>query len=383
MTNKNAYIKLIEHTGKWLLGFTESEILTPMLELRFSEEEAEFLSAFPQRPNTLGQLSERFGTAPEKLLELMEPMIAKGFIITAGAGPDTRYYFATPITFLARMPGWKGVDDEWNRKIAPLINKYYTNNLGPDFMGHPTKGLRSIPIAKTIKDPKQVLPYEDILGIVDRLDFHAVSTCACRHRHSLDPDSKPCKFEKEVCLHFGGLGRYTVKYGMGREITRDETFDILKRAADAGLVHGISNSKDGIDTICNCCPCCCMMLEKINIGKPLRRGHQRSNYMLEINSDTCKTCGLCAKRCPLGALEIRSEAPQSNIQNNGPNVSGDKKFVYYDQEICIGCGVCAHKCPTQSMKLVRRETVEDIPANPADAGKRMVMERAIDLSKIF
>lgn len=34
--------------------------------------------------------------------------------------------------------------------------------------------------------------------------------------------------------------------------------EILKKSAEAGLVHGVSNQQEGIDTICNCDPCCCM-----------------------------------------------------------------------------------------------------------------------------
>ncbi len=50
----------------------------------------------------------------------------------------------------------------------------------------------------------------------------------------------------------------------------------------------------------------------------------------EIQEDTCKSCGICKKNCPVNAI------------------SGDKKekipFVI-DQEACIKCGVCYQDCP--------------------------------------
>ena len=36
---------------------------------------------------------------------------------------------------------------------------------------------------------------------------------------------------------------------LGREITKEETLEILKNAADAGLVHGISNMEENPDTL--------------------------------------------------------------------------------------------------------------------------------------
>jgi hypothetical protein len=36
---------------------------------------------------------------------------------------------------------------------------------------------------------------------------------------------------------------------MGREITKEETLEILKKAADAGLVHGTANHQGKRDTI--------------------------------------------------------------------------------------------------------------------------------------
>ena len=56
----------------------------------------------------------------------------------------------------------------------------------------------------------------------------------------------------------------------------------------------------------------------------------RALVSYEIQEDTCKSCGICKKNCPVGAI------------------SGDKKqeipFVI-DQEVCIKCGVCYDDCP--------------------------------------
>jgi len=383
MSDKQAYKDLIEHLENWLFGVPNPEELMPILELRFTPEEAAFLAKFPHMPHSLDQLSEKLGLPPDKLSKKMESMIKKGMIYEVEGKSAVRYSFPDHLFFLMRMPGWKGEDDKLNRKLLPMVNRYYINDFGADFMGYPTKGLRAIPIAQTVKDPRMVTPYEDVLTFVDQQDFHSVSTCPCRHRHRMDPDVPDCEHEIRNCLHFGRLGRYTVKHGMGEEIRKEETFEILQKAADAGLVHGISNALTNPDTICNCCSCCCLMLEPVNMPAPVPRGHQPSNYKVEHDRKTCVACGKCVKLCPMGALDLRDKMDAPKPEEGKKLRPKDLKEVVYDPGRCIGCGVCAHKCPTQSLSLKRMDEEHDYPRSMGDAGRRMMTERGRDLSRVF
>ena len=51
---------------------------------------------------------------------------------------------------------------------------------------------------------------------------------------------------------------------LAREITKEETLDILKAADDEGLVHIIDNMEGHMSTICNCCGGGCAFLRPIN-----------------------------------------------------------------------------------------------------------------------
>ena len=58
-------------------------------------------------------------------------------------------------------------------------------------------------------------------------------------------------------------------------------------------------------------------------------------FRYEIDSQACKTCGICKKHCPVDAI------------------TGEKKVPYLiDQEKCTLCGMCLEKCPFDSVLKV-------------------------------
>lgn len=99
-------------------------------------------------------------------------------------------------------------------------NRYLTDGLLNQLAPVHNKPLRTIPINLTVEDPRRILPYEDVMGIVESQDFLALSRCACRQRKRLDPDSAECRHPEGVCLHFKGLARYLVDNGLGRRIAQ-------------------------------------------------------------------------------------------------------------------------------------------------------------------
>ena len=365
MSDETIYGGFIDWLNRTWFSLPETEELTSLVKARYTPDEAALLTGMPFTSTNLEELARMKQMDPAELGERLDALSRKGVVYRRVKHDEVRYRLNDAFFVFLRSAFWPGRADEESIAIAPLANRYYYNGFFDQWADVHHQGLRAVPIEGTIEDTRHVMPYEDVVKVVESQDYFSVSHCPCRHRKNIDPNSPDCKYPTEVCLHFGTLGRYTVENGMGREITREEMLETLCNCAEAGLVHGVSNWQDRVDTICNCCKCCCLWFEAFHVLKH-SMSVDPSNYQLRVNPETCKGCGLCVKRCPMEALCLE-ESPEAN------NKTG--KVVVLDLHLCIGCGVCAYKCPTNSLVLERREQTQEPPKDAREWMAHFVADR--------
>lgn len=365
MTDQQKYQKFIEWLSNPVWEFTESPAMMPMITSYISPEEAEFMTGVPLNAKTIDEIAALKNMDPDDIAPKIKALCEKGLMYESSRNDSVRYKLLDAQQMFLRMPYWGGAETDELKNTAHYANKYYMDGWYDQMDVVQQKALRAIPIQKTIDDPRQILPFEDIIKVVDDYEYYTVSYCPCRQRAKLDPDCQDSAYPLETCLHFDELGRHVVKHGLGREITREETLEILKKAADAGLVHGISNQEEKPDTICNCDPIYCTMFRPYHL-----LGHSQSmnpsNYKVKVNQETCKACGLCVKRCPMDAIELKVSSAASSKYNKAVSVNTD---------ICIGCGVCVHKCPTGSIVLEHREETTRPPKTGREWSQLFITDR--------
>ena len=364
---KDPYEKLIEHLREFVIPPPKSDTLRQILEHRHTPEEAELMSILPFAPSTARKISRKLGIPKEELIEKMEGLIRKGHMYKDGEGKGAGYHLAESVWQFLRMPWWIAEDNEYYRKLAKLMNKYYIEEFGPPFMNRPTIPMRVIPIDQTVVNSKEVIPHEHMMNYVDNWRRFSVSACSCRLRHNLDPAFEKSEYPMRTCMHMDDLADFAIKYDMGEEITKEEAIEILNGAADAGLVHCVENHMTDNTTICNCDPDYCIYFEKIkNLPKTMPVGTTKSNYIREIDEEKCIGCGLCAKRCPMDAIEFVEE----------------EKRVIFTPGRCIGCGVCVHKCPADAIWLKKRDIEHTYPVDGMEIGQIMTKELGGDFEEI-
>ncbi|MCP4750479.1 MAG: 4Fe-4S dicluster domain-containing protein [Proteobacteria bacterium] len=359
MGEQEIYKEFIQWLKQTWLIMPENDELYTLLGTHYTPEEAKFLIGFPFRRTTVEDLAQLKGLEESELLPILDKLAKAGKIWKDRKNGRTRYGLNEIMMGLYRTNYWRGSEDEHSRKLAPPANHYQMSGMMDAFGKADFKGNRVVPIAETVHPDSTVKPYEDMVKILDDFEYYSVSSCACRHKMALDPDHKPSKMPLEVCLHFDALGRYIVENDMGREITREDTEQILKKSAKAGLVHAINNYQEKPDTICNCDKQYCWQFENYHILEH-NTSVNASEFVLATTSETCKGCGLCVKRCPMETLQMIDFAAAD------PEINKKGRVPQLNANACIGCGVCVVKCPTKSLIL---ETKEETVEPPRTAGK--------------
>lgn len=184
--------------------------------------------------------------------------------------------------------------DEYGKKKGPIAAGNVPIGLGP---------MRVIPIEKAIQGETRRASFEEISKYLNENTIFSVSDCSCRTAR--EAMGEGCGHLKEdMCIQLGHAAEYYIRTGRGRQITREEAFEIIKRAEENGLMHCIPNT-DGpgkTHAICNCCGCGCFAVRIANMF--VNPDMVRSNYVAQVDKDKCVACGECVENCPTNALKL-------------------------------------------------------------------------------
>jgi len=208
-----------------------------------------------------------------------------------------------------------------------------------------------IPIEQTIDARSEVVHFDLVSKMLEKNETFALAHCACRV--SVGACDKP----RETCLMFDSTARFLIERKFAREITKEEAIEVLRTAEEAGLVHTCTNAQDRLAVICNCCPCCCIVLTGwTRLENP--NAFAKSRWRASVDAELCTSCGMCRdERCPMAAVELTDD---------GAEVQEDR---------CIGCGLCASTCPEAAISMVPRESPVPTPATIQEMGARVLMEK--------
>ncbi|MEG0763964.1 MAG: FAD-dependent oxidoreductase [Oscillospiraceae bacterium] len=163
--------------------------------------------------------------------------------------------------------------------------------------------MRVIPIEQAIDGNSHRASYEEISKHIEEHNIFSVSNCSCRTAREIMGEG--CGHLKEdMCIQMGHAAEYYIRTGRGREVKKEEVYEILRRAEENGLMHEIPNlDGDGkTHAICNCCGCGCFSLRT---GEMFKNADMvRSNYISVVDSEKCVACGQCVENCPVNALKL-------------------------------------------------------------------------------
>jgi Pyruvate/2-oxoacid:ferredoxin oxidoreductase delta subunit len=320
------------------VGAGDSEIIPRIFEALTDEAEARLLLA-ASPPGTLEEIADRSGLDAADVESRIDPLFRKGLLFKSRKADGIRYYRvrnvlqfhdATAVTLdppREAMDLWKQyMNTEWTEYARRL------DGVLPDSV------LRVIPVNVSIDINDQVLAFEDVSELVHGARRLAVTRCSCR---AIDG---ACGQPLDVCLQVDRAADYAIERGTGRELTKEETLQILQDCEYDGLVHVAQNRRGVGHVICNCCSDCCLNWTSIRHGTG--KFIAPSRFRAFVQAADCNGCELCVDRCFFEALSMGEEDHLAAI----------------DGKKCMGCGVCQVICPTEAIHLEEARPEAFVPA---------------------
>ena len=361
------YRALQQHLDKGPVGFpaTPSGIDIDLLKKLFIPREAQIATCLSniklEPPKTIQRRVKKSGIKMtlDELKQTLDIMAKKGILLVHSAGLKERHYKNAGVTA-------GGIVDfqvnRINKDLADTFHKYHVEVFANAEMTgtHSVPQLRTIPVEQSIRTPEKhnVATYDDIRQLLeDSPGPFSVANCVCRQ--TKDIQGEPCIHSdiRETCLQIGtDHARHYVEMGIARYVSKEEAFEILERARQAGFILQPENSRRP-ENICCCCGDCCGLLSAVK-KSPNPAAMYASNYFATVDTSLCKACGNCVKRCQLEARAIADGVSTVNL----------------DQ--CIGCGNCVITCESGATRLAKKP-VALVPPKDKDATFMKIMSGKI------
>ena len=355
------YKKLAERLDALPNGFppTADGVELRLLAKLFTPEEADLTALLRLTKETPEEIAARTGRELSETRPLLKSMARRG-LITAGRTQGGLGYGLMPFVVGIYEMQIGNMDEE----LARLFEAYYQQAFA-DVLRVKPQVHRVIPVHETIKVDMEVHPYESATEIINSAQAWGVLDCICRVQKALIGEG--CDHPVDVCMAMSETPNAFDGSANIRAVDRKEALDTLMRAAEAGLVHSVSNNQHGLHYICNCCTCSCGILRgmaELGIANVVAR----SSFVNQVDEMLCNGCEICLDYCQFEALTM-----------------GEDTMVQVNSVRCVGCGVCVPACPNQALVLISRPEQEVCP--PPDTlkewGTQRASERGISLNGVL
>lgn len=360
-----AYQRLQQRLDRMPTGAPDSPVFQRILRLLFTPDQADLASRMPTLCS-MTTLAKRTGRPIEALDDEVTAMARAGLVVDLDHHGQ-RYVALAPVVIgFFEFTFMRVRDDAPMEELARLFHEYMYDDdsfAHAVFRGSTQIGRSLVREESLPEDPQvEVLDWERATHIVREASSVAVSLCPCRTHAALVGES--CGAPTRTCLTFGGAADALVRAGIAEPITNAEGLSILQEAKDAGLAQTADNVKHGISYMCNCCGCCCGMMQAIR-HHGITGAIVSSNWVAHVDLDMCRGCKKCARACPADAVTM--------VDNHG---KGKRKYwAIVDPEKCLGCGVCDEVCIFHAHSMVPREARVFTPENTFDRMVTMAVER--------
>jgi NAD-dependent dihydropyrimidine dehydrogenase PreA subunit len=362
------YRQLQQRLDRMPTGAPDTEPLRRILRLLFTPADAELAARIPNL-TSVAALARRLGRDPEELEERLTDLARRGLVIDLDHDGQRWVSLAPVVIGFFEFTFMRVRDDAPMEELAGLFDEYLFTDPDHTFAHAVFRGSvqigRSLVREEALPEvlPTEVLDWERATHIVGDADTVAVALCPCRHHARLLGHG--CDAPLRTCMSLGGAAEALIRAGISERVSNEEGLAILAEAKAAGLAQTADNVQEDVTYICNCCGCCCGMMQAIR-SAGIHNAIVSSNWVAETDHDLCRGCRSgCVESCPADAI--------ARVDSEG---QGRRRYwAVVDPQRCLGCGVCVDACRFEARTMVPRAKRVFTPATTLDRMAAMAIER--------
>ncbi|MBI9014712.1 MAG: 4Fe-4S binding protein [Clostridiales bacterium] len=367
ITAKKSYEQLVDRLNKYPQGAPPSESLYKILSILFSEKEAKLVAQLPIRPFEIKTAAKRWSVSYSEASKVLEDLASRAILLDIYKEGKVFYVLPPPMAGFFEFSMMRTRGDINQELLGQLYYEYL--NVEEDFVkqlftGTETNMVRAFcnESVLTTDDAVTILDFEKASHYIKSSEHMGISMCYCRHK--MQHMNQACDAPMDICMTFGPVAESLIRHGHARKTDAVEGMELLHQAYEHNLVQCGENMKKGVSFICNCCGCCC---EALLAAKRFGNLHpiETTQFLAEVNRETCTDCGRCVNVCPVDAIEI--------VDNQ----------VGVIEELCLGCGVCVRNCSFDSMLFNKREVKIITPNSSVHRSVLMAIEKGKLQNLIF
>jgi Na+-translocating ferredoxin:NAD+ oxidoreductase RNF subunit RnfB len=365
---KSGYTELVERLNRFPQGAPPSDTLYKILEILFSQREAELVATLPIKPFTVEKASWIWKLSLAETQNVLDELASRAILVDIEANGKTTYVLPPPMAGFFEFSMMRLRGDVDQKVLGELFYEYC--NVEEDFIrelftdGETQLGRVFVhePVLSN-ENALHVLDYERASEVIRTATHRGIGVCYCRHK--MQHMDRNCDAPMDICMTFNNTAASLTRHGYARLVDVGEGLDFLQQACELNLVQFGENVRERVNFICNCCGCCCEAMIAARRFGMLNPVHT-TNFLPVVDESECNGCGKCVNACPVEAMTL--------VSTNDPHHPKMKK-AKVDEDICLGCGVCVRTCTKNGLSLRSRQERVITPLNSTHRVIMMAIER--------
>src|SRR5271169_1545851 len=232
-TLKSGYIELVERLNRFPQGAPPSDTLYKILQILFSEREAQLVALLPIKPFTVEKASRVWKMSLTETHKVLDELAGRAILVDIEVHGRTSYTLPPPMAgfFEFSMMRLRGDIDQ--KVLGELFYQYMNveeefirqlfvrgeTQLGRVFVHEPSL---------STENALHVLDYERASEVIQTASQRGVGICYCRHK--MMHLGRHCDAPMNICMTFNGTAQSLTRHGYARSVDVSEGMDLLQQA---------------------------------------------------------------------------------------------------------------------------------------------------------